>query len=90
MSLSSTARTVLPGREAGAVRDAKDVGIDRHRGFTERGVEDDVGGLAPDAGERLERLARARHFARRTARPRPARVAMMFFALLLYSPIVWM
>ena len=35
----------------------------RDRGFAERGVEHDVGGLAADAGQRFERLARARDLA---------------------------
>ena len=39
--------------EAGAVADAEDVGVDGEGFLAERGVEDDVGGLAADAGEFL-------------------------------------
>jgi len=51
---------VLARRETGAVRDAKDMRVDRDRRLAKRGVEDDVCGLAPDSGKALERLARAR------------------------------
>jgi len=44
----------LPGREAGAVADAEDVGIDGEGLLAERGVEHDVGGLAADAGKFLQ------------------------------------
>jgi hypothetical protein len=40
---------ILAGRESGAVADAEDVGVDREGFLAERGVEDDVGGLAADA-----------------------------------------
>ena len=50
-------------REAGAIGDAEDVGIDGNRGFAERGVENDVGRLASDAGQLLECLARPWNFA---------------------------
>ena len=49
----------LPGREARAVADSEDVRVDRERLLAERGVEDDVGGLAADAGQRLQLFARA-------------------------------
>lgn len=39
------------GRPAEALRQAADVGIDDHRRNLEGGAEDDVGGLASDAGE---------------------------------------
>ena len=39
----------LAGRDAGAVGDPEDVRVDRDRRFPERGIEDDVGGLAADA-----------------------------------------
>ena len=42
------------GREAGAVADSEDVGVDCEGFLAERGVEDDVGCLATDAGELLE------------------------------------
>ena len=52
---------VLARREAGAVRDAEDVRVDRHRGLAESDVEHDVGGLAADAGQCFERHAVAGH-----------------------------
>ena len=51
---------ILARREAGAVADAEDVRVDRERLLAECRVEDDVGGLAADAGERLKLLAGAR------------------------------
>jgi len=54
---------ILARREAGAVADAEDVGVDRERLLAERGVENDVGGLAADSGQRLQRVAGARDFA---------------------------
>ena len=51
---------VLARRETGAVADAEDVGVDRERLLAERGVENDVGGLAADPGQRLQLLAGAR------------------------------
>jgi len=54
---------ILARREAGAVAHPEDVGVDREGLFAERGVEHDVGGLAPDAGERLKLLARPRNLA---------------------------
>jgi len=49
--------------EAGAVGDAKDVRIHGDRAFAEDFHQHDVCGLAPDARERLQRVALARHFA---------------------------
>ena len=43
----------LAGRQAGAVGDAEDVRVDRHRRFAEGDVENDVGGLATDSRQRL-------------------------------------
>jgi hypothetical protein len=40
---------IIAGREAGAVADAEDVGVDCERLFAERSVEHDVGGLAANA-----------------------------------------
>ena len=77
----------LARREAGAVADAEDVGIDRERFLAERGVEDDIGGLAADAGKRLQFLARARNLAAVIVDQRPAS-AITFFALVLNRPIV--
>ena len=45
---------VLAGREARAVADAEDVGVDGERFLAERGVEDDVGGLSSHAGQFLQ------------------------------------
>ena len=61
--LSSTGAHRLARRKAGAVGDAEDVRIDRDRLRAERRVQDDIRGLAADAGQRLERLARSRHLA---------------------------
>ena len=48
---------VLAFGEASAVGDAEDMRVDRDRRLAERGVEHDVGGLAPDPGELFERCA---------------------------------
>ena len=53
----------LAGSEAGAVANAEDVRVDRKGLLAEGGVEDDVGGLASDAGERLQLFARLRDLA---------------------------
>lgn len=37
------------------------MGVNRDRRLAERGVEDDIGGFAPDAGKALQRLARPGH-----------------------------
>jgi len=42
---------VLARREAGAIGHAEDVGVDGEGLLAERSVEDDVGGLAADAGK---------------------------------------
>jgi len=42
---------ILAGGEAGAVAHAEDVGVDRESLLAESRVEDDVGGLAADAGK---------------------------------------
>ena len=49
--------------QAGAVADAKDVGINRHRRLTKGHVEHHVGGLSADAGQGDQGLAAARHLA---------------------------
>ena len=80
-SSCSTSSGVLAGREAGAVGDPEDMGVDRDGRLAERDVEHDIRGLAPDARQSLERLALARHLAAVrsiSARERP----MTFFALL--------
>ena len=53
----------LAGRKPGAVADPEDVGVDRDGRLAERDVEHDIGGLAADAGQLLQRLARGRHLA---------------------------
>ena len=53
----------LAGRHAGPIADAKDVSIDGNGRLTEGDVEHHIGRLAADAGQRLQRLARARHLA---------------------------
>ena len=53
----------LARREAGTVANAEDVRVDREGFLAERGIEDDVGGLAADAGQRLQFLARSRDLA---------------------------
>ncbi len=62
-SPSSTCRGVLPGAEAGAVGDAEDMRVDGDGWLAEGSVQHDIGGLAPDAGQRLQRLAIMRHLA---------------------------
>ena len=54
---------VLARGDAGAVHDAKDVRVDRKGLLAERGVEDDVRRLPPDAGQLLELFARLRNLA---------------------------
>ena len=58
----------LAGREPGAVADAEDVRVDRDRRLAERDVEHDVRGLAADARQRFERLARCAARRRRDRR----------------------
>ena len=70
----------LAGSEAGAVADAEEMGVDGDGRLAEGDVEDDIGGLAADAGQRLEGLAIARNL---PAMPPTSAFesAMMFFAL---------
>ena len=51
----------LAGREAGAVTDAEDMGVHRDGRLAEGCVEDDIGRLAADAGQALQRLAAVGH-----------------------------
>jgi hypothetical protein len=51
LELSLDLVDILAGREAGAVADAEHVGVHREGFFAERSVENDVGGLAADAGK---------------------------------------
>ena len=70
----------LAGRDPEAVGEAEDMGVDRDRRFPERGVEHHVRGLAPDPGQRLERLSVAWRLA--AVRSTIARESpMTFFAL---------
>jgi len=62
----------LPRREAGAVADPKDMGVDCKRFLTPRGVEDHVGGLTAHSRQRFEQLARARNLAAMVADQRLA------------------
>ena len=50
-----------PGREAGAVADAEDMRVHGERRLAEGDVEHDIRRLAPDAGQRLERVAIGGH-----------------------------
>src|SRR4029077_14732962 len=50
----------LAGCNAGSVADTEDMGVDCNRRLTKRNVEHDICGLAADARQRLQRLARAR------------------------------
>lgn len=54
---------ILAGGKAGAVAEAKDVGVDGDGRFSEHDIEDDVGRLAADAGQGFEGSAVMRHFA---------------------------
>src|SRR6185437_12125929 len=47
----------LTGREPGAVRNPESMRVDGDRALAKGDVEHDIGGLAPDAGERLKRFA---------------------------------
>ena len=49
--------------EPGAVADPEDVGVHGHRCFAEDHVQHHVGGLASNAGQRLQRGAVVRHHA---------------------------
>jgi hypothetical protein len=44
---------ILAGRETGPVADPEDMGVDREGLLAERSIEDDVRGLAADAGKFL-------------------------------------
>ena len=55
--------------------------VDRNGRLAERHVEHDVRGLAPDAGQRLQRRALSRHLAA-ILRDQPSQSSTTFFALL--------
>src|SRR6266403_366255 len=49
----------LAGCDAGSIADTEDMGIDGNRRLTKGDIEHDICGLAADARQRLQRLARA-------------------------------
>jgi hypothetical protein len=53
----------LARREAGAVADAEDMGVDREGFRAEGGVHHDIGGLAADAGQGVQHVAVLRNLA---------------------------
>ena len=52
---------ILAGGQPGAVADAENMGVDRDGRLAEGDVQNYIGGLASDAGQCLQRLARTRH-----------------------------
>ena len=78
----------LARREAGAVADAEDVGVDRERLLAERGVEHDIGGLAADARAAPGALRGCAAPRRRDRSISAWLSAMTFFALVLNRPMV--
>ena len=54
---------IFPDRQTRAVADAEHMRVDRHGRLAEGDIEHDIGGLAADAGQRFQLLARARHLA---------------------------
>ncbi len=54
---------IFARRQARAIADAKQMRIDRNGRLAERDIQNNIRGLAPDAGQRLKFLARARHLA---------------------------
>jgi hypothetical protein len=46
----------LAGSHTGAIADAENVRVDRDGRLTESNVEHDIGGLAPNAWQRLQRF----------------------------------
>src|ERR1700749_281600 len=53
----------LPRCKSSPVANTKQMRVHRYGVFTERHVEDNVGGLAPHTWQRLQRLACTRHLA---------------------------
>ena len=51
----------LSWRDAGAIGDPEDVGIHRDNGFSERGIQDHVGGFASDARQFFQGMSVPRH-----------------------------
>jgi len=54
---------VLAGANAGAIADAKDMGVNGLAGMTPPHVQHHIGGLAPDAGQRHKRGTGGGHLA---------------------------
>src|SRR6476660_3843673 len=54
---------VAARRKARAVGDPEDMGVDRDRRLLEGDIENDIGRLPSDTGERLQRLAAHRNLA---------------------------
>ena len=71
-SACSTSSGVAPGRQAGAVGDAEDVRVHRHRRLAEGHVEHHVGGLAAHAGQGLAAPRACAAPRRHAARPADA------------------
>jgi hypothetical protein len=63
LQLQLDLQRVLARCEPGAISDAEDVRVDRERLFSESRVQNDVGGLAPNAGKLLQLFAGARDLA---------------------------
>ena len=72
----------LAGGQIEPVRHAEHVRVDGQGRLAEGDVEHDVGGLAADARQRLQRLALARHLAAVLGRSAARDSAMTFLALL--------
>ena len=80
---------ILARGDAGAIGDAEDMGVHRDGRFAEGGIQDDVRGFPADTRQAFEVLA-----IRGTSPPNLSissrQVAMMFFALVRYRPMLWM
>lgn len=69
---------VLSRSETGAIADAEHMRVYRERFLAEGGVENDICGLAPNAGKRLQLLARARNLSAVLADQRLAECNQVF------------
>ena len=81
---------VLARRQAGAVADAEDVGVDGDGRLAEGHVHHHVGGLAADAGQRLQLLVGVRHLAAVALDQQLRLSAITFLALMRNRPMVLM
>ena len=79
---------IFAGRQPGAVADAEQMRVDRDGRLAERDVEHDVRGLAADARQRLQRLARCAAPCCHARRSSFCDSAITFFALVRKSPMV--